>query len=155
MNKKKTTMFERYLAEEIGIEFKACLYFFCILFFYSVYRIIEGSWEASIIHMLEMILLTYAMGYAQLYFFSNFDEGEKLGVKELFHIIICTGIYTGISFLGKWFNRNITATIIFVLYMIFAYICAFLVYKTKRVIDEKLLNDDLRAFKERRTMGRE
>lgn len=150
MNKKKTTMFERYLAEEIGIEFKACLYFFCILFFYSVYRIIEGSWDASIIHMLEMILLTYAMGYAQLYLFSNFDEGEKLGLKEIFYIIICTGVYAIISFLAKWFDRNITATVIFVLYMIFAYICAFLVYKTKRVIDGKLLNEDLRAFKERR-----
>ena len=150
MNKKKTTMFERYLAEEIGIEFKACLYFFCILFFYSVYRIIEGSWDASIIHMLEMILLTYAMGYAQLYLFSNFDEGEKLGLKEIFYIIICTGVYAIISFLAKWFDRNITATVIFILYMIFAYICAFLVYKTKRVIDGKLLNEDLRAFKERR-----
>lgn len=150
MNKKKTTMFERYLAEEIGIEFKACLYFFCILFFYSVYRIIEGSWDASIIHMLEMILLTYAMGYAQLYLFSNFDEGEKLGLKEFFYIIICTGVYAIISFLAKWFDRNITATVIFILYMIFAYICAFLVYKTKRVIDGKLLNEDLRAFKERR-----
>ena len=31
-NVKKWTLLERYLHQEIGIEFKACLYFFCILF---------------------------------------------------------------------------------------------------------------------------
>ncbi len=32
-DKRKTTLWERYLTTEIGIEFKACLYFFAILFF--------------------------------------------------------------------------------------------------------------------------
>ena len=33
MNKSKgLTKLERYLLEEIGVEFKACLYFFCYLF---------------------------------------------------------------------------------------------------------------------------
>lgn len=151
MNKKKVSLFERYLTDEIGIEFKACLYFFCILFFYSVYRVVNGSWEASILHMLEMILLTYGMGYVQLFFMSNFDEGEKLGAKEICYTILCSGIYTGFSFLGKWFDRNLIATICFLLYMILAYVCAFLVYKVKRSIDGKILNEDLKAFQERRT----
>ena len=30
---KKPTLWERYLTKEIGIEFKACLYFFALLFF--------------------------------------------------------------------------------------------------------------------------
>ena len=149
-NTKKTTFFERYIREEIGVEFKACLYFFCILFFYSVYRVIEGSLQASIVHMVEMILLTYAMGYIQLYLFSNFDEGETLGIKEIFYTMICTGIYTLVSYLGKWFDRSLTATICFAFYMIFAYVCAFLVYKAKRSIDEKILNEELKAFQERR-----
>lgn len=34
--------------------------------------------------------------------------------------------------------------------MIFAYFCAFLIYKVKRSVDEKLLNADLKAFQERR-----
>jgi len=150
MNKRKLSVFERYLSEEIGIEFKACLYFFCILFYYSVYKLAGGSTQASIIHMAEMIFLTYGMGYVQLYLLSNFDEADKLGLKEISYMIICSLIYTGVSFLGKWFDRHIGVTIGFLFYVMLAYICAFLVYKFKRKIDEKLLNDDLKAFKERR-----
>ena len=84
MNKEKLTFFERYLAEEISIEFKACLYFFCILFYYSVYRLVDDRTEASIIHMAEMIVMTYGMGYAQVYLLSNFDEADSLKVKEIF-----------------------------------------------------------------------
>ena len=40
MNKKKLSWFERYLFDEIGIEFKACLYFFAIMFFYFIVIII-------------------------------------------------------------------------------------------------------------------
>ena len=77
MSKKKISCFEKYLTEEIGVEFKACLYFFCILFFYAMYRVLNGNFEASIVHMAEMILLTYGMCYVQLYFMNNFDEGER------------------------------------------------------------------------------
>ena len=34
-------------------------------------------------------------------------------------------------------------------YVIFAYICGFLVYKIKRTLESKVLNEDLKAFKER------
>ncbi len=147
--KNKLTPWERYLTEEIGIEFKACLYFYCILFFYSMYKVIGGSWDASIIHMAEMILATYGMGYLQVYGLSNFDEGEQLKVREVLYIILCSGIYTGISILGKWFDRNIVMSLCFFVYMILAYACAFLVYKLKRNIDGKMLNEDLKAFQER------
>lgn len=152
MNKrrKKISVWEHYLAKEIGIEFKACLYFFCILFFYSVYKVVGGSLEANIIHMAEMILLTYAMGYVQVYLLSNFDEGEQLGAREIFYLILCSLIYTGASFLGKWFDRSVAVTIGFAVYMMVVYVCAFLVYKSKRCIDEKFLNEDLKAFQERR-----
>ena len=33
MSKKKISRFEKYLTEEIGVEFKACLYFFVSYFF--------------------------------------------------------------------------------------------------------------------------
>jgi len=150
MNKKKITLPERYLTKEIGIEFKACLYFFCILFFYCVYRMALGEMEASILHMTEMIFLTYGMGYVQVYLLSNFDEGETLKGREAFYILICSLIYAGVSFLGRWFERNIVMSMAFALYMMLAYVCAFLVYKFKREIDAKLLNEDLKAFQERR-----
>ena len=148
--KKKVSLWERYLTKEIGIELKACLVFFCILFFYSVYKVLGGSYEASIIHMTEMILLTYAMCYVQLYLLSNFDEAEQLRGKEIFYMILCSFIYTGISYLGNWFDKNIIVSIGFAIYMIAVYVCMFLAYKCKRSIDEKILNEDLKAFQERR-----
>ena len=81
-NNEKTTLWERYLTKEIGIEFKACLYFFAILFFYCMYRILTGSLDASIIHMAEMIFACYIIGYIQVYLLWNFDEAEALGLKE-------------------------------------------------------------------------
>ena len=58
-DKKRVTMWELYLTKEIGIEFKACLYFFAILFFYCVVRLIGGVFVADMLHMLEMILACY------------------------------------------------------------------------------------------------
>ncbi len=143
------TKLERYLLEEIGVEFKSCIYFFCYLFYYSMYKILGGSTNASIIHMGEMIFLTYAMCYLQIYTMKNFDEGEEFKFKELIMSMVCSGIYTMVSWLGNWFNGNITITIGFFLYVVFAYVCGFLVYKIRRTLESKALNEDLKAFKER------
>lgn len=150
MKKRKISIWERWLSAEIGIEFKACLYFFCILFFYAVYRLACGSREASILHMAEMIFLTYIMGYVQLILLHGFDEGDRLGGREMVYILLCSLIYAGVSFGGGWFERKAAVTLGFLLYMTFAYVCAFFVYKFKRKYDEKLLNEDLKAFQERR-----
>lgn len=150
MNKNFLKIFQQYLSKEIGIEFKACLYFFCILFYYSMYRLANGSVNASIIHMAEIIFTTYFMGYAQVYLLSNFDEGDCLRLREIFYIVLCSIIYTAISYVGNWFDRNVYVSIGFVFYMVFAYVCAFWVYKIKRTIDGKFLNDDLKKFQERK-----
>lgn len=150
MKKRKISIWERWLSAEIGIEFKACLYFFCILFFYAVYRLVCGSREAGILHMAEMIFLTYIMGYVQLILLHNFDEGERLGGREIAYIFMCSFIYAGVSFLGGWFDGKAVVSAGFLLYMICAYICAYLVYKFKREIDARMLNEDLKAFQERR-----
>lgn len=155
MRKKVQNIWVHYITKEIGIEFKACLYFFCILFFYSVYRLSRGCYEASILHMTEMIFLTYAMGYVQVYLLSNFDEGPQFKRREVFYMLLCTSVYTGISFLGSWFDRDLPATALFACYMIVIYLCAFLVYKCRREYDEKLLNADLRAFQMRQTRAAE
>ena len=115
--------FKRYLASEIGIEFKACLYFFAILFFYSMYQIWQGSFFASIILMAEMIFSTYIMGYIQVYLLGNFDEAEQLTWREVLASVFCSVLYTVISFLGKWYDRNITVTVLFFCYILFCYIC--------------------------------
>ena len=143
------TKLERYLLEEIGVEFKACIYFFCYLFYYSMYKLLGGNTSASIIHMAEMIFLTYGMCYLQIYIMKNFDEGEEFKTRELLLSMVCSGIYTLVSWLGGWFDGNVPATVGFFLYVILVYICGFLVYKIKRRLESKALNEDLKAFKER------
>ncbi|MBQ9863498.1 MAG: DUF3021 domain-containing protein, partial [Lachnospiraceae bacterium] len=78
---KKLSLWERYLTNEIGIEFKSCLYFFAILFFYCMYKVINGSMEANIIHMAEMIFSCYIICYLQILVFWTFDEADRLGLK--------------------------------------------------------------------------
>lgn len=68
---KRPSLWERYLTKEIGIEFKACLYFFAILFFYCMYRLCLGKTVADMIHMAEMIGLAYLVGYLQVYLLWN------------------------------------------------------------------------------------
>ena len=145
-DKKKITLFERILTREIGIEFKACLYFFTQLFFYSVFRLCTGRTDAEILHMAEMIFACYIICYIQVYLLWDFDEADNLGFKEIAGMLICTAIYTGLSFVCKWFEGNFRVYAGFAAYVIFTYICAFLVYKVKRKIDDKKLNEDLKMF---------
>lgn len=145
---KKKIMLQKYLTEEIRIDFKACLYFFCMVFFYSVYRILQGSWEASIIFMAEMIITNYVMGYVQVYLLDNFDEADKFKGKEILKTLMCSIAYTIVSWICGWFDRSIVATLIYLAYMVWCFICVYLSYKVKRTIDSKLLMDDLRKYKE-------
>ena len=45
--------FLRYLRDEIAIEYKSCLYFFAILFFYCVCLVCRGIYSADMLHMAE------------------------------------------------------------------------------------------------------
>ena len=145
-NNSRVTLWELYLTKEIGIEFKACLYFFAFLFFYCVVRLIGGVYVADMLHMAEMILACYVIGYIQVYLLWNFDEADSLGGKELLGMVICTAVYSVLSYVFKWFDRNLTATFIFVAYVLLCYICVYFIYKSKSYIDDKRLNEDLRIF---------
>lgn len=142
----KLTLWERYLTSEIGIEFKACLYFFAILFFYCVFRIVQGEWEAGILHMAEMIFACYIIGYLQVFLLWNFDEASRLGGKEWIGMAVCTALYCLVSYFGGWFEKKIGVTLLFAAYVVLMYVCVFLVYKTKRKLDDKQLNEELKLF---------
>lgn len=146
---KKVSLWERYLTKEIGIEFKACLYFFAILFFYCMYRLCTGRSVAEILHMAEMIFLAYVIGYVQVYLLWNFDESDDMGWREVTGTGICTAVYTAVSYLGGWFERNPYVTAGFAAYMILLYVCVHLVYRCRRRIDDRILNSDLELFKAR------
>jgi len=136
----------RYLSTEIGIEYKACLYFFAILFFYSMYLVLQGIYAASLLHMLEMILVTYGMGYLQVLAMGNFDEAESLTGKEALCMLFCSMLYGAAGFLFGWFGRSVLMTIFFVLYCCLLYVCAYLVNKVKRDIDTEQLNVMLQEY---------
>lgn len=147
MRDNKLSLWERYLTREIGIEFKACLYFFAILFYYSVYRIAVGRWDADILHMAEMILSCYAICYVQVYLFRNFDEADSLGPVEIAGILVCTALYGLLAYFLGWLDMNIPVILGLAAYLIVTYLCVYFIYKTKRRIDDKQLNEDLRLFK--------
>jgi len=139
--------FKRYLSAEIAIEYKSCLYFFAILFFYCVYLIYNGIYTARILYMFEMILSAYIMGYLQVYVLFNFDEAQKLSVREGAAIFLCTGLYTAASFCFGWFEQNVAVSGLFFFYLLFMYWCAYLVNKVKRRVDTENLNKMLQEFK--------
>lgn len=149
MSKKILSYIEQYLTKKIGAEIKCCLTFFLILCFYCLYRWVGGLTEAGIIHMLEMILLAYVLQWIQVLIHADFDEVDCLGLKEWMVILLDSLIYAFVGHIGKWFDNSIAVSIAFWFYMVIAYLCTFLIYKIKRVIDAKLLNMDLKYFKER------
>lgn len=153
-NKKKRSFFEKYrknwntyLSNEIAIEYKACLYFYSILVFYCIYLASKGVFQASVLYLCEIIASTYLMGYLQIYCLNNFDEAERFGGPEFLKTLFCSGIYTGVSYLFGWFDKNLSATVLFFVFILFAYWCIYLINKIKRNIDTKNLNEMLEQFK--------
>lgn len=155
MNKRLRTFLERYLTTKIGVEIKCCLCFFLILCFYSIYRLMIGSVNADIFHMLQMILLAYVMEWIQALIGSDFDELDSFGIKEWILILLGSLVYAIAAHFGNWLDKSIVAEIGFGLYMVAVYLCTFLIYKIKRVIDAKFLNDDLKLFQEREEKNNE
>lgn len=144
-----------YLAVEIVIEYKACLYFFVILFFCCVYRMLCGSFQISILHMGEMIMAAYLMEYLQVYLLWNFDEAERLGRREICCILFCTALYTAASWGGGWLERDVAATLSFAAFLVFAYWCVYLIHKIKRAIDTENLNRMLTEYKGGQAAGQD
>lgn len=139
---------ERFLSREIAIEYKACLYFSCILFFYSVWLIVRQSYFASVWIIWEVVFTAYAVSYLQVYFLQNVDEAERLGKKEVLRIALCICLYTGISWGFGWFGRSLLATVLFAAYMLLCYVSIYLCNKIKREIDTKHLNRMLTEYKQ-------
>lgn len=142
----KNEKLRRYLSMEIGIEYKACLYFFVVLFFYCMYLLLHGVYEARLLHMFEMIAATYGMGYFQVLVLGNFDETERLSGRQFLYMLLCSVMYAGISYLCGWFDRELMTTAVFALFCVAAYFCAYLVNRAKRDIDTEQLNVMLQAY---------
>ena len=129
------------------IEYKACLYFCCVVFFYFAYLLCRGIYVAGIAFLFEMILTAYAAGYTQVYLFHNSDEAERLEGRDILGIIFSTLLYGASSYLLAWFDRSLPATLLFLLYMIFVHYFVYLANRMKRAIDTENLNKMLTEFK--------
>ena len=143
----KSNKIRRFFLAEVGIEFKACLYFFAILFFYCTYRITQGSYQADMLIMAEMILSTYVMGYVQVYLLRNFEESDRLGAFEWMASILCSLVYAGLAFLLSWFDRNWLPELLFFGYVMLCYVSIFCIYYVRRHWDTEELNLELESFK--------
>lgn len=139
------------ISREIAIEYKVCLYFSCIMFFYFFYLMLGRNYLASIWVMWEMVLTAYAVGYMQVYLFRNFDEAERIGKREIGSIVLCSCIYTGVSWGFGWFDKKVIPTLLFAGYLLLCYLCIYLCNKIKREIDTKNLNKMLKAYKKGET----
>lgn len=137
----------KYLLSEINIEFKACLYFFAFLFFFCCYRCTLGEYSYSILHMAELILATYIMGYIQVFFLHNFDEEDEFNLFTVGCAIACSVVYSILALVLGWSNGNLLLTFFFFLYSVLCYICAQLVYKVRRNLETEKLNLELESFK--------
>lgn len=141
--------FRDYLRTEIAIEYKACLYFACILFFYFAYLMSRRVYSASILFMFEMIMTAYVMSYLQVYLFCDTDVADRPGTKGLLGILVCAGLYGAASFWLGWFEESFLASFMFVGYMLLIYSCVWLLNRMKRALDTEHLNKMLSEFKEK------
>ena len=141
---------EKFFAAEIGIEFKAALYFYSILLFYICYQLINGQFNARIIVILEMIAATYIMGYIQVFLLGNFDETEHITPSAVIKAIGCSVIYTVVSHALGWFDQKLLFTGIFFIFMLIFYACSYWLYSFRRKVSTKELNDELADFKQKK-----
>lgn len=149
MSKKLQALIERWLTVKIGVEVRCCLTFFLMLFFYCVYRLLNGAAEANIWHITEMILIAYLFGWIQALLHADFDELDGLSPKAWAVLILGAAVYASTAWLGGWFSRSAMITLLFLIYMIGCGLCTMLIYWIKRTIDAKLLNAELKEFQGR------
>lgn len=139
--------FIHYLGAEVWIEYKACLYSFCIMVFYCIFLLCKGTFQAEILIMFEMVAAAYFMGYLQVYVLKDFDESDRFGRHEMLSTLLCASLYTLLSYLLNWFERSLPAAGLFFLFMLFSYCCVCLVNRLRRAYDTRKLNKMLAEFK--------
>lgn len=142
----KLTKWYRFLGKEIGIEYKACLYFFAILFYVGCYRFLCGEYSVSLLHLAEVIMTTYIMGYLYVYVLDCMDEAPAYTPKIIMEMVVCSIAYAVLSYVFSWMDHSVTANVLFAFYMMLGHVCMLLVNRIKRDVDTMELNDMLKEF---------
>lgn len=139
--------FMHYLGAEVWIEYKACLYSYCMMVYYCIFLLCRRTYQARILILSEMVIAAYFMVYLQVYPLKNFDESDRFGKHELLSTLLCSFLYMLISYMLNWFERSFLATGLFFLFMLFSFCCVYLVNKIRRAYDTRNLNRMLADFK--------
>ena len=66
-------------------------------------------------------------------------------------VIVSSVVYAIVGHFAGWFDGNAGVGVGFGFYIVCAYLCSYLIYKIKRTIDAKHLNEDLNQFKKHLT----
>ena len=136
------------LLNEIAIDFKACVYFFCVVFFYGVVQICRGKTNVSLLTLAEIVITNYIICYIQTYLFNNFDESDHFGSVEVAGILTCTFLYVAASLMMNWFDGSELVTALFAGFIILTYVCIILCFIVKRKLDTRQLNKLLNDYKQ-------
>ena len=118
MKAKIIASLKKALVNEIKIDFRACVYFFCVVFFYCAAKACQGVFRVDIITLVQIVLTNYVICYLQTYLFSDFDESDRFGASEISGILTCAFCYTASSLLFGWFGGSEPVTALFALYMV-------------------------------------
>ncbi|HKM33449.1 MAG TPA: DUF3021 domain-containing protein [Lachnospiraceae bacterium] len=143
-------LLQKYLSKEISIDYKTCAYSFCLFLFYCGYLLLQGTYVASILYLVEIFVCTYIISYLQVYLFWNFDEAERIGIREAVGMLLSTILYTVASYFCGWFGKSLLVSAWFAVYLVFIFLSLFATNLIKRKIDTKELNQMLKGFQEGR-----
>lgn len=149
MKRKLLQLAEKWITIKIGVEVRCCLTFFLMVCYYCVYRLLTASGQAGILHLAEMAGAAYLFGWVQALLHADFDEMDRLGLREWSVILAGGAVYTITAWIGGWFTAYAIALPLFFVYMVGCSLCTLLIYYIKRTIDARLLNDDLQRFQQR------
>lgn len=139
---------KKLLRNEIAIDFKACVYFFCVAFFYSVVQLCKGIFTVRILTLAEIVITNYVICYVQTYLLKDFDESDRVGANEIGGILMCTFLYVLASLTMNWFDGSELITALFAAFIILTYVCVILCFIVKRRLDTRQLNRLLNEYKE-------
>ncbi len=141
--------YEKFFAAEIGVEFKAALYFYSILFFYMGFRFLGGNTQAELLHLLEMVGCTYVMGFVQVFVLDCYDESAKLSSSSAVKTLLVSLAYAAVSWLLGWFERSVPVTVLFFCFVIVCHGCTMWLYSFRRRVSTEQLNRELESYKQR------
>lgn len=141
---------ERFLSQEISIEYKAGIYSLCHLLYCACYLIWQQTFSIGLLQIAEIALLSYLICNLQVYALKNFDEAERLSGTWWLSALLCTGLYLLAVHFLNWFDGHLLSWLGFGIWQLFCYVCIYLVNKIKRRIDSKHLNNLLKTYKEKR-----